>query len=62
MPTVIGGPKRTVQFTVGIPVGGAGRALVEPFAQGLLKQFRFALLAGFPVSTYIVIDQQFVVK
>ena len=37
--------------------GGAGRALVEPFAQGLLKQFHFALLAGFPVSTYIVIDQ-----
>ena len=38
-------------------IGGAGRALVEPFAQGLLKQFCFALLAGFPVSTYIVIDQ-----
>ena len=45
-----------------ISFGGAGRALVEPFAQGLLKQLCFALLAGFPVSTYIVIDQQFVVK
>ena len=29
MPTVIGGPKRTVQFTVGIPVGGANESLVE---------------------------------
>ena len=45
-----------------ISFGGAGRALVEPFAQGLLKQFRFTLFASFPVSTNVVVDQQFVVK
>ena len=46
----------------GFFIGGAGRALVEPFAQGLLKQFRFTLFASFPVSTNVVVDQQFVVK
>ena len=45
-----------------ISFGGAGRALVEPFAQGILKQFRFALLASFPISTNVVVDQQLVVK